>query len=79
MKKNKIKDIIDLLRIMLLILIIVMHSISFSLIAIMFFILLTIIDRFYWKCKNCKKQLPNKIWFNTVKCCPYCKTDIDKI
>ena len=79
MRKNRIKNIFDLSRILLSILIIVLPRTPFSLISITLFLLLTIVDRFYWKCKVCGNPLPNKIWFNTVKCCPYCKTDIEEL
>ena len=79
MRKNRIKTIIDLSTIILLILTTAMPTLTLSLIFFALFILLIIVDRFFWKCRVCGNQLPNKTWFNTVKCCPYCKTDIEEI
>ena len=78
MEKNRIKDILDLLKIILLILIVIMHTIPFTFIFLALFIILVIVDKIFWKCDKCKNPLPNKILFNTVKCCTYCKTDIDE-
>lgn len=78
MKKNRIKDILDLLSFILLILIIIINTIPFTFIFFALYVILIIIDRIFWKCDKCKNPLPSKIWFNTVKCCPYCKTDIDE-
>lgn len=76
--KNKIKDLLDLARILSLILIVIINKIPYTFIFLGIFILLIIIDRLFWKCTKCHKPLPNKMCFSTVKCCPYCKSDIDK-
>ena len=78
MNKNKIKDLLDLAKILSLILIVIINKIPYTFIFLGIFILLIIIDRFFWKCNKCNKPLPNKIGFSTVKCCPYCKSDINK-
>ena len=78
MNKNRIKDLLDLAKILLLILIVIINKIPYTFIFLGTFILLIVIDRSFWKCTKCNKPLPNKIWFSTVKCCPYCKSNIDK-
>ena len=78
MNKNRIKDFLDLTKILSLVLIIIINKIPYTFIFLGIFILVIIIDRLYWKCKKCNKPLPNKMWFSTVQCCPYCKSDIDK-
>ncbi len=82
MKKSTIKYILDLLIIVLLILIIIVlnfvDNIRICLIPIILLILLTIIERIFWRCPKCGEYLPNMRLFNKVICCPYCKANIDE-
>ena len=55
----------------------IFNEIPYIFIFLGLWIVLIIIDRVYWKCSKCHRYLPNKIWFTDVKCCPYCKNDID--
>lgn len=82
MSKNRIKDILDSLRIIFLILIIVVlkfiDNIVICLIPIILFIILSIYERIFWRCQKCGEYLPKKSFFNKVICCPYCNAKIDK-
>lgn len=82
MKRNRQKDILDLLIILLWILsCIFLKYIENSIICyipLAISVILVIIDRKLWKCKKCSKYLPTKIWFKNVICCPYCKEDVEK-
>lgn len=81
MKKSTIKYILDLLIIVLLISIIIVlnfvDNIRICLIPIILLILLTIIERIFWRCPKCGEYLPNRRLFKVI-CCPYCKANIDE-
>ena len=77
MKKNKIKDILDLAIIISFLLMVIIHEVPYIFIFFALSIILIIIDRIFWKCSKCHRYLPIKTWFTDVKCCPYCKTDIE--
>ena len=80
MRINMIKDIIDLLQIIVLTVTIIIlnfiDNIIICLIPIVLVIVLYVIERIIWRCPNCGCYLPNKSLFNKVICCPYCKIDI---
>ena len=80
MSKNKGKNILNILEIVLLILTCVackfLDSLYIYLIPFVLWIILIIIDRIYWKCDKCGQRLPNRTFFNKVICCPYCKKNV---
>ena len=80
--KNKTKNILDLLIIVMLILDIVLtritNNVFIMFIPIVIVCIISIIDAKIWECPNCKKHLPsNKAWTSNVICCPYCGKIID--
>ena len=84
MDKNIIKNIIDTIKIILLILIIVLFKLKNNIIVLISLIILTIflialeiIDLLYWRCPKCKRYLPQNSFFHYVLCCPYCGTNIE--
>lgn len=83
MKKNKIKDILDLITLFSLFLSIIVFKVTdnmaICLISVIPVIIVTITDRIFWRCKKCGERLPVKSWFNKVICCPYCNANIDEI
>jgi len=79
MKKNRIKDILDLLNILLVIatIILIKYTDILFLIPLVLWVILLIIERIFWRCKKCGNYLPVKTFFNQVICCPYCKNEIE--
>ena len=77
MKKNRIKDILDICIIISFLLMVILHETPYIFVFLGISIILIIIDRIYWRCRKCHRYLPTKLWFTNVKCCPYCKSDIE--
>ena len=85
MDKNVIKNIIDIIKLLLLISIIVLLNLEFKAIVLICLIILSIllialviIDLIYWRCPKCNRYLPQNSFFRYVLCCPYCGTNIEK-
>lgn len=79
MKKNKIKSILDMLNILLVVITIILikYTDKLFLIPLVLWIILSIVERIFWRCKKCGNYLPVKTFFNQVICCPYCKGEIE--
>jgi len=85
MEKTKIKDILDWVSLVLLILATILlyssKNTTMAIVAIIVIILafiIKIIDIIFWRCSKCGHRLPNQSIFAKVISCPYCNTDINE-
>ena len=86
MKKHKIKNILDLFKILILIAICLIIKfiennniwIPLTIFLSLIWITLIIIEKFFWRCTACGKSLPHRFFFEPIIYCPYCKNNVEK-